>query len=286
MRDSSRHPRLLKVVFYIFISLVLLLLSQRPLYSDRGSTVTETEIFPSKNGRSFTVRPDQQGVSELGPDGRTVLWTREFGSILTTSSVAQELSAWGFLDGKVQILDRDGKILRGLNPQLDGVASAHPCVYALAISNRGEALAMLYGISPQYFLVYERKDGFYSLVLSLKLDADLRTAQSGAFSGDAETVLMKTADGLAFYNLPAKKGGIIHPKLFQGEGEYLIEAFGEDKFVFLGARADDRFSGIIENGSLKAFFRLPGDSVALRIGEESFYVKRAEKALEFRRRQE
>ncbi len=78
-----------------------------------------------ENGRYFILRPDQQGVTEISGDG-TFLWSLEFGTPITASSISASLSAWGLLDGSIKLLDKEGRVLNELNPS----ASEVPQIYA------------------------------------------------------------------------------------------------------------------------------------------------------------
>ncbi|MDD3982036.1 MAG: hypothetical protein RBT72_01910 [Spirochaetia bacterium] len=221
---------------------------------------------------------------EFDKEGSKPRWEREFGSIITTAAVSNNLSAWGLLDGRVFILDQDGVTLRIIDPRQEDIDSAYPCVYALAISGQGESVAVLYGILPQYVLVYERKSGFYSLGYAQALQGDLRSAQSAAFSGDGMEILMHTADGLFYFDRDKEKGALLHSDRFTEETEVVLEALGEKGFALLTATANDRHAGVIQSGALEAYFPLPPGSYGLDVFGDSFSIKGVEKELLFTRR--
>ncbi len=250
-----------------------------------GKTATDLprEGVFEEAGRSFHIRPDQQGIAERDEEGSGFRWEREFGSLITTAAATQNLSAWGLLDGRVFLLDRAGAVLRIFDPRQEGIDSAHACVYALALSEQGESLAVLFGILPQYVLVYERKSGFYSLSYTRKLQGDLRSAQSAAFARNGRSLLVKTADGLVFFDRDRGKGALLHPGRFAGDGEMLIEGFGDDSFALLKASADQRYAGLVRHGALEAYFPLPKDSFGLIAGEDSFIIRGGERDLIFTR---
>lgn len=298
MREHRRSGRFRRGIVYALASLLLLLLSQRPILprpelvmslktvptsQNRDTVQTDSSVFKAA-GRSFIIRPDQQGAQEFDENTSSLLWEREFGSIITTAAASENLSAWGLLDGRVFILDHDGVILRIIDPHQEGIASAHPCIYALAMSEQGESVAILYGILPQYVLVYERKSGFYSLSYSEELQGDLRSAQSAAFSADGQDILVKTADGLFYFDRSKGKGALLHPDRFAGEAELLIESLGDTGFALLKATTDERYAGIIRSGALEAYFPVPPDSFGLSASEDSFKIKGAEEDLVFTRR--
>ncbi len=291
-RWSKRFRRF---AVYAIASILLLLLSQRPLLPQPSLEVSlnltketlepkaaESErAFFNEAGRSFLIRPDQQGVVALEEESGNPKWEREFGSIITAAAVSDNLSAWGLMDGRIFILDQDGVMLRIIDPRNDGVKSTQPCVYALALSAQGESVAILYGIFPQNFLLYERKAGFYSLSYTKELQKDLRSTQSAAFSNQGAEVLVKTAEGLLYFDRNTGKGAVLHQERFAGEQEMLIKALGETGFAFLTATADKRHAGVIQHGALAAYFPLPIDSYGLAVSGDSFSIFGQEKDLAF-----
>ena len=203
--------------------------------------------------RSFILRPDQQGVVETDKAG-VALWAHEFGSPLTAGSVSAATSAWGLLNGSIQVLDQEGRLLDELKPSEHAVSSAYPCIYGVAISGNGEAIAALYGLDPQYFLVFIKKNHGYELVFEKKLENQVVSDQPASFSGDGLSVIGRTADGLAFYDVQKRKGMVVRSDYFAGETELLIEPIGLDRFAILLAKGKERFAGLIRKGVIEAMF--------------------------------
>ena len=203
--------------------------------------------------RYFILRPDQQGATEIDADGK-FRWALEFGTPITASSISSSISAWGLLDGSIQILDGHGRLLNEIKPSLPDISSAYGCIYGVAVSAKGGTVAAIYGRDSQYFLVYEKSGDKYSLSHARKLDAQVTSAQNLAFSSDDAFVLGRTADGLVFCDVARKKSQIVYANYFSGEAEAQIEPIGKDEFAFLLAKADGRFAGLIRNGAIEAAF--------------------------------
>jgi hypothetical protein len=104
------------------------------------------------------------------------------------------------------------------------------------------------------------------------------------FSRDGRSLLVKTADGLVYYDRDAGKGALLHPELFAGEEELLIEDLGSDSFAILKDSAGGRYAGLLRHGALEAYFSVPSDSYGIVGGENSFTVKGKERELAFSRR--
>ncbi len=224
--------------------------------------------------RVFIIRPDQQGITEMEASGKA-LWNHEFGTLVTTASIGKRFSAWGLLDGTVQILDESGHRFENLNVETKGILSAFPCIYATAISESGEYLAILYGRNPQHFAVFRRSGQAYALLFSQRLKNQVLSRQAAAFSADEASVLIKTADGAAFFDIEKNRYAMIHPDYFSGDSELEVLPFNAQGFVFLLARGDERFTGSIRRGSVEAFFpvdaairelSIDGDILTLRGG--------------------
>lgn len=259
-------------------ALLYMLLASRPLVQNQRLELMESIAVSKENeavlqkagspfmalGRSFVLRPDQQGVAEIEGAGRLV-WAREFGTLVTTNSITATVSAWGLLDGSIQILDKEGNLLHDLSPAAKGIVSKYPCIYAVAISEDGESVAALYGMNPQFFLVFTKKGKIYDLAYKDELEQQVRSAQAASFSLDGSCVIARTADGLALYDTVRKRGQIIHPRHFAGDLELRIAAVGTDSFAILMAKGTERFAGLVRRGAIEAFFTVEGNSSRLLV---------------------
>lgn len=221
--------------------------------------------------RSFILRPDQQGVMETDKAGVS-LWTHEFGSPLTASSVSAAASAWGLLNGNIQILDQEGRLLDELKPSEHAVSSAYPCIYGVAISGNGQAIAALYGLDPQYFLVFAKENHGYELVFEKKLVNQVVSDQPASFSGDGLSIIGRTADGLAFYDVQKRKGMVVRADYFAGEAELLIEPIGLDRFAILLAKGNGRFAGLIRKGVIEAIFPIEETGSGLSVSGDIMMI--------------
>jgi len=222
-------------------------------------------------GRSFILRPDQQGVMETDQAGVS-LWTHEFGSPLTAGSVSAATTAWGLLNGSIQVLGQEGRLLDELKPSEHAVSSAYPCVYGVAISENGQAIAALYGLDPQYFLVFAKKNHGYELVFEKKLENQVVSDQAVSFSGDGLSVIGRTADGLAFYDVQKRKGMVVRADYFAGEAELLIEPIGHDRFAVLLAKGSERFAGLIRKGVVEAMFPIEETGSGLSVSGDIMMI--------------
>lgn len=265
------------VVLYVIFA-------QRPLRYEQGLVRLDSIPVPESDaaapsdrvsykvrGRSFILRPDQQGVMETDRAGVS-LWTREFSSPLTAGSVSAAASAWGLLNGGIQVLNQEGKLLDELKPAEHAVSSAYPCIYGVAISENGQAIAALYGLDPQYFLVFSKKNHGYELVFEKKLESQVVSDQPVSFSADGLSVMGRTADGLAFYDVQKRRGMIVRADYFAGEAELLIEPIGLDRFAILMAKGNERFAGLIRKGVIEAMFPIEATGSGLSVSGDIMMI--------------
>jgi hypothetical protein len=265
------------VVLYVIFA-------QRSLRNEQGLVRLESLPIPKTGAmeqsdistykvreRSFILRPDQQGVMETDKAGVS-LWAHEFGSPLTAASVSAATSAWGLLNGSIQILDMEGRLLDELKPSEHAVNSAYPCIYSVAISGNGQAIAALYGLDPQYFLVFTKKNHGYELVFEKKLVNQVVSDQSVSFSGDGLSVIGRTADGLAYYDVRKKKGMVVRTDYFAGEAELLIEPIGPDRFAILLAKGNGRFAGLMREGVVEAMFPIDETGSGLSVSGDIMMI--------------
>jgi len=205
-------------------------------------------------GRLFILRPDQRAATEIDDKGKQ-LWSREFGTPITSVSISATISAWGLMDGSVQLVGKDGSLAGELRPENYAIGSGYPCIYSVAVSPDGASVAAVYGLESQYFLVFAKKLGTYELTYKKKLALPVRSSEAAAFSGDASCAIARTAEGLIFYDVQKKEGKIIQNRYFSGDATSLkILPIGSDSFALLLAQGQRRFAGLLKRGAVEALF--------------------------------
>lgn len=256
-------------VAYIFLAQQPLLPAQklvfvdaepRPLVETRGSKPPDGAW--EAEGRYFIARGDLQGVSEVDRSGKR-LWTSEFPSTVTAVDVTAERSAWGLLDGSIHLINSDGTTKSVVKPASMGVSSRFACVYGLALSPGGTKLAVLFGLDPQHFAVFERKGDDYGLLYDMKLVRSLRSAQSFAFSADGKGIMGLTGDGMVFYDVKMGRAAALEDSLLRGDLEISLVPAGADGFAFLAAIGNGRYAGLFRQGRVEALFPVEAGSTGI-----------------------
>jgi hypothetical protein len=223
-------------------------------------------------GQLFILRQDQQAIARLDDAGK-VLWTMEFGSIVTTADSTESHSAWGTLRGTIRIISKDGLSTAEIRPDSFGIDTHHSCIYSVALSRDGLSVAVLYGLEPQYLAIFSHISGTWVLDHVERLAGSVRRSVASAFSEDGRFLLMQTSQGLVSYNLHEKEKEVFvldNPE--NTDLEVMIRPVGKSSLVFLTSGTERKNLGLIAENSLKAFFPAGEDSVSLDVQDGFIHV--------------
>jgi hypothetical protein len=237
------------------------------LHEDRKIEIPFTGYPFLESSRIFLVRQDQQGLSEIDGNGRTI-WSREFGSILTSASATTGHSVWGTLGG--EIVAQNGKDeFTTIEPSFFGLNLINACIYSVAVSPDGKIIAALYGLDPQYALFFESKEGIYNLVHKVKLDDQTTRAEPAIFSADGAYAVIRTAAGLLVYNVKDRTSNLVQPGHFGGETEVNMKAWGKELIAVLSSSRDGKHLSLIKKGSMEAYFKVDDDATSISVQNDT-----------------
>ncbi len=188
-------------------------------------------FFMGSDDRLFVVKTDLTGVSEIDFTG-DVKWERNYSSIITSMAVKDGYEAVGVLNGKVQLLDRKGRVLFDFRDQ----ESKIPVVTGVALSSDGKYLACISGLEPQELLIFARGMGgeeksLYSLYERRKLDSDFRREVFIKFSKDDRFLFF---EGKAKLNVFDMDTGNLAGVPYTGEVDGVGYSLTDKCFVVIG----------------------------------------------------
>jgi hypothetical protein len=212
-----------------------------------------------EKGRYFLAREDLQGASELDRTGKQ-LWSVEFQSPVTAVDVTDKLIAWGLLDGSIHLVAGDGTVDSVVRPASTGVQSRYACVYGLALSPDGTKLAVLFGLEPQHFTVFERDGREFRLLADMKLNRQLRSPQRFSFSSDGKSAAGLTGNGMIFYDAVRNRASTLQTPMLNDDSEMMLVPVGNDGFAFLTASGNARTVGLLRQGRIEAIFPVAADT--------------------------
>lgn len=130
----------------------------------------DTRGYPLiQSGRLFVLHQDRCGLSEYTPDGE-LIWSKRFASMITSFDGTEQITALGLLDGRLIVINSEG---RGLHIETFQ-GGKYNTIYGCAADETGTKLAAIVGIGPQRFVVFDKIEGEYELILSEVLETDYR----------------------------------------------------------------------------------------------------------------
>ena len=116
---------------------------------------------------------------------------------ITTASVGADLLLLGLLDGRLLLLDAQGRIDLELTPGESRV----PIVVAAALAPAGDRLAAVSGLDPQRLSVLEKREGRWMPLWSHSLDTDLRREALLRFTADGRFLLFEGRESVGVLDL-------------------------------------------------------------------------------------
>ena len=191
-------------------------------------TIEKTRGYPVLlDNRIFILGSEMNSLSEIDTSGN-VLWTYEYGAILTTIDAAAGLVLTGSIDGVIEILNSEGRRIFHFRPG----GSRYEVILGCAISRNGSHFGVISGIDQQRFLLFERHGnigGEYKVVYHEFLETGFRREVRVLFIDDDRRIVYECENGLGVYNIKARRGTIIPL-----DGEIAaIDASGDQGFFFL-----------------------------------------------------
>lgn len=230
------------------------------------------------DGRMFILRPDQKGASEIGPDGQ-LIWSREFGSLVTSFALSERESLWGLLDGSIVLAGAKGEILyRGPLPE-GKTPSKHQCVYGVGISPDGGTIAAISGLEPQYLAVCGRQADSLVLDHSRILGNPARSAQAMRFSSDGTWLVAGTGDGAIAYSRSTKESAFLDQPAsgFSMAIEGLYSLGGDRIAVMISpddpSEAGRKFLCVYGRGAFEGTLPLAGTAAEILVRGNALYIE-------------
>ena len=181
------------------------------------------------DNRIFIFGVEQNVISEIDTSG-SVLWACEFSCLITDIDSAAGLVLAGSLDGIVEVLDAQGKLIFFFEPG----GSLYPVITGCAISNDGRRIALVAGIEDQRFLLLERFGverfgiGDYKVVYHEFLGTGFRRPVYVTFTKDDRWVVFERLGGLGIYEAGARHTN----NVFLTGDLYAIDSSGSEDMIF------------------------------------------------------
>ncbi len=137
-----------------------------------------------RSGRLLQLTSDRSGLSEWDSGGG-MLWRRSFSTVITDLRVTREAVLVGLLEGRLLLLDRQGRVTLDFAPG----GSRIQAVYGCAVSPDGERIGILSGLDPQRLVLLERRQENWKPVYQESLAGEFRRRSFIDFSRDGGYLL-------------------------------------------------------------------------------------------------
>ncbi|MCL2806459.1 MAG: WD40 repeat domain-containing protein [Treponema sp.] len=180
-----------------------------------------------RDNRVFVLGSENNSLSEINETGE-IIWTYEFGSMLTCIDARAGLLLTGSLDGVIEVFSSAGERIFYFEPG----GSRYAVILGCAISSDGSRIGIISGIDQQRFLLLERfgnSGGDYKVVYHEFLDAGFSRPVRILFVDDDRRIVYERTGGINCYNMRTRRSVFIPL-----DGEIIaVEESGEQGFLFL-----------------------------------------------------
>jgi len=216
------------------------------------------------DGRTFVVAPEQNSVAEYDADGKLV-FERALPAPATCADAAGGMLLVGLLDGRVQLIDADGKAAFDFSPG----GSRLETILAAALSSDGNKMALIAGIDPQRFLLLEKTNGNFKVTHHEFLGKGFRRPAAAGFAGNDRWILFEREGGLGVYDTKNKASNVVETEgrvaAFESDARddllFLVAEEGPNRKALLGIELPDRVFLKSRFDSPAAFIDRRGDRV-------------------------
>ncbi|MCL2601761.1 MAG: WD40 repeat domain-containing protein [Treponema sp.] len=188
-------------------------------------TIEKPRGFPLfLDGRIFLVGGGQNSLTAIGSDGQE-LWQHDFRAPLTSIAAAAGRIIAGTIDGSVELLNSQGKLVI---PPFEPGGSRLQAIYGVDISGDGHRIAVISGIDSQRFLLLEQTGDIFRVIHHEFLGSGFRRSVYVSFADNDRHVVFEREGGIGIYDITARAGttlplpGEIRALDTNGESPYLF----------------------------------------------------------------
>ncbi|MBN2616792.1 MAG: hypothetical protein JXR64_00625 [Spirochaetales bacterium] len=214
--------------------------------------------------RLFIISRDRKSLSEYVNGDQ--IWTRTFNYIITDIDANKQSVILGFMNGYFEVLTRSGDSFYVYEPG----GSRLSIIYGCNISDDGKYLAIISGLSPQRFSLYELKNYEYKPVFAMNLEKEFRKTVKMKIPSDNKIVLIEGDEGFYVVDFDSKSSKfiksdykLINARYMKGHDVYMVHT-GAVNFNNVRILARD-FKTLLS----KDFF---GDDVQVSTGDDSVFI--------------
>ncbi len=157
----------------------------------------------SVKDRLFIISRDRKSVSEIINGEKK--WIKAFNYIITSIDANKTSVVLGFMNGYFTVLDSEGEIF--FNYESGG--SRVSIVYRVIISGDDKYVAVVSGLDPQRFILYEKRESEYKPLYAMNLKDEVRKSLKVFLTSDNRSVFVESSGGFYIVNIESKSSTFI-----------------------------------------------------------------------------
>ncbi|MGL1894336.1 MAG: hypothetical protein OCD02_22080 [Spirochaetaceae bacterium] len=164
----------------------------------------EDDGYPfSINNRLFILGRDRKSISEIVYG--EIRWTKNFNYIITTVDANEKDLVIGFMKGEFVVLDETGDLF--FEYEVGG--SRVSVIYSTSISTDGNCIAIVSGLDPQRFILYQRKELEFKPIFSMNLKDEVRRSPKLFITSNDNNIFIEGSDGFYVVDYSTKESSFI-----------------------------------------------------------------------------
>lgn len=235
------------------------------------STITTKDYPFQKNDKLFLISPDRTRLTRWDHEKQRKIWEQQFGMVLTSFDVGENLTLVGCVDGAIKVFNPQGEDIF----QYEDKRSRIPVVLGLALSESEEIFAAIMGRGPQYISVFRKKEDTYVQSYTIDLTEDFTRRPFMRFSEDEKSLFFEGQDeeGHTRLKMLSLKDKKIETLPFKGE----IIAFSPQAIeglypIIIKSDQGMRFIMFSKNREIYIDTEFSGSQIFFKHIEDTFYL--------------
>lgn len=167
------------------------------------------------SNRLFIISRDRKTLKEV-VNGK-IKWEQFFNYIITSISGNNENISIGFMNGTFGLYNSDGERFYDYQPG----GSRVPIIYSTELSEDSRYLGVISGLSPQRFILYERKELEYRPIYTQNLKDEVRRNLKIQITNDNRRVFIEADEGFYVVNIDDRSSTFIDDNFKLKNVEYI-----------------------------------------------------------------
>lgn len=216
----------------------------------------------SLNNRLFIIDRNRKGISEIVSGER--VWTKIFNYLITSIDGSDSTVVIGFTQGFFAVLDQKGELVFKYEPG----GSRVPIIYSVAISEDDNYIALISGLDPQRYILYEKRGLEYKPLYTENLREDIRMSRKLIITNDS--VFIEGEMGFYIMDIESKDSVFVKDNYDLKNVEYIEDM--DIYMVLTGAVNYNSLKLLTSDNRLLLEKKFLGENVSVFTRDNSLYT--------------